>query len=488
MRSRTRRPVTANLLIALLAAAPARADVAGQQVVSGQATFDQSGNVTTIHASDGAIIDYSRFNVWSNEELHFVQPTNESRVLNRVLGDPTHIDGGLYATSGIYFGPKPIVQVGGLYAAAGDISNKDFLDRIDRFTLSGTVENAGSIESPAVALLGTAVRNSGIIRAPAGTIALVAGEKVLLTQLGSHVAVQVDGAAGGADAPAIEQTGSVDAGAGSISFATGDVYSLAINHTGITRGREIELRAGSGTVQVSGTLDATARRVGRRGRRVDPRRRRRARRRRPAQRAAHLRRRDERAARRRDRFGRRRPRDRVVGRGHRVPRRDLGARRRRGRRRRVRGDLGRAVPRGGRPRRSRRGGGPDGHVALRPEGHRAARRCAHPARNRRLRWFGQLLDRLGARQRVVRRRGCARRAVRHLPVGARGHEREYRAAGRQQHQLVRHVRRPDHGWQLAHDADAQQHGGWHRTLARHSPLRRLVPDGRSGEHHDRDGR
>ena len=205
MRSRTRRPVTANLLIALLAAAPARADVAGQQVVSGQATFDQSGNVTTIHASDGAIIDYSRFNVWSNEELHFVQPTNESRVLNRVLGDPTHIDGGLYANgivyivnpSGIYFGPKPIVQVGGLYAAAGDISNKDFLDRIDRFTLSGTVENAGSIESPAVALLGTAVRNSGIIRAPAGTIALVAGEKVLLTQLGSHVAVQVDGAAGG---------------------------------------------------------------------------------------------------------------------------------------------------------------------------------------------------------------------------------------------------------------------------------------------------
>ena len=156
MRSRTRRPVTANLLIALLAAAPARADVAGQQVVSGQATFDQScckSRSAAIHASDGAIIDYSRFNVWSNEELHFVQPTNESRVLNRVLGDPTHIDGGLYANgivyivnpSGIYFGPKPIVQVGGLYAAAGDISNKDFLDRIDRFTLSGTVETAADV-------------------------------------------------------------------------------------------------------------------------------------------------------------------------------------------------------------------------------------------------------------------------------------------------------------------------------------------------------
>src|SRR5262249_5675987 len=264
------RSIARNLLIALLAAAPARADVAGQQVVSGQATFDRSGNVTTIHASDGAIINYSQFNVWANEELHFVQPCSQCRVLNRVLGDPTHIDGGLYANgivyivnpSGIWFGPTPIIQVGGLYAAAGDMANEDFLARVARFRLTGTVENQGSIESPAVALLGTAVANHGSIHAPDGTIALVAGEKVLLTQLGSHIAVQVDGAGGGAQTPAIEQTGRVDAGAGSVSYTTGDVYSLAINHTGITRGREIELEAKSGTVQVAGTLDASDRSAG----------------------------------------------------------------------------------------------------------------------------------------------------------------------------------------------------------------------------------
>src|SRR4029453_17055667 len=143
---------------------------------------------------------------------------------------------------------------GGLYAAAGDISNEDFLGRVDRFTVSGPVENAGSIEAPAVALVGTAVANHGNIVAPDGTIALVAGGNVLLTQLGAHLAVQVEGAAGSAQAPAIEQTGTVDAGAGGVSFTTGDVYSLAINHTGITRRREIELTGGAagGSIAVTG--------------------------------------------------------------------------------------------------------------------------------------------------------------------------------------------------------------------------------------------
>jgi filamentous hemagglutinin family protein len=273
MRSCTRRPIALaliGLILPLPVPRPARAEIAGEQVVSGTATFDQSGNVTTITASDGAIINYTQFDVWANEQLHFVQPSSEARVLNRVLGDATHIDGGLFANgivyivnpAGIFFGSTAVVNVGGLYAAAGNISNEDFLARSDRFTLSGTVANDGSIQSPEVALLGAAVRNHGNISAPDGTIALVAGEKVLLTQLGTHIAVQVDGAADESDGPAIEQTGSVDAGSGSVSYTTGDVYSLAINHTGITRGREIELNAASGTVQVAGTLDASDRSAG----------------------------------------------------------------------------------------------------------------------------------------------------------------------------------------------------------------------------------
>jgi filamentous hemagglutinin family protein len=269
MRSRTCRSIAPTLLLALLAS-PARAEIAGEQVIVGEATFDKAGNITTIHAADGTIINYSQFDIWANEEMHFIQPSSDSRVLNRVLGDATHIDGGLYANgivyivnpAGIFFGSGAIVNVGGLYAAAGDISNADFLAHIDRFTLNGLVDNAGSIEAPAVALVGAAVANHGNIHAPDGTIALVAGDKVLLTELGSHLAVQVEGPAGSPDGPAIEQTGTVDAGTGAVSYTTGDVYSLAINHTGITRGRDIEVRASSGTVQVSGTLDASDRSAG----------------------------------------------------------------------------------------------------------------------------------------------------------------------------------------------------------------------------------
>ncbi len=274
MRSRTRRSIARGLLFALLFAPPgtptARAEIAGEQVVSGTATFDQSGNIITITASDGAIINYSQFGVLASEEMHFVQPSSESRVLNRVFGDETHIDGGLYANgivyivnpAGIFFGGGAVVDVGGLYAAAGHLSNEDFLAHDDQFALSGTVANAGSIESPAVALLGAAVANHGNIHAPDGTIALVAGEKVLLTQLGAHLAVEVEGIGGGVEAAATLQAGTVDAGAGVVSFVTGDVYSLAINHTGITRGGEIELAAASGTVQVAGTLDASDRSAG----------------------------------------------------------------------------------------------------------------------------------------------------------------------------------------------------------------------------------
>jgi filamentous hemagglutinin family protein len=264
MRSCTR-PIALVLTFQLLIPPAALAELAGEQVVSGQASIERSGNVTTVHASDGAIINYSQFDVWKNEELRFVQPTDVSRVLNRVYGDATHIDGALYANgivyivnpAGVFFGSGAIVDVGGLYAAAGNISNEDFLAHRDAFSLTGEVGNEGSIVSPTAALVGKAVANHGSISAPNGTIALVAGDKVVLTQLGAHIAVEVEGTAGNGSAPAIEQTGSVDAGTGSVSFATGDVYSLAINHTGITRGGEIGLSAASGTVSVSGTLDAS---------------------------------------------------------------------------------------------------------------------------------------------------------------------------------------------------------------------------------------
>src|SRR5262249_49549714 len=61
----------------------------------------------------------------------------------------------------------------------------------------------------------------------------------------------------------VVQAGTLDAGSGGVSLTAGDAYSLAINHTGITRAHEIEFAGGEGgLVSVSGSLDASDRSAG----------------------------------------------------------------------------------------------------------------------------------------------------------------------------------------------------------------------------------
>ena len=147
-------------------------------------------------------------------------------------------------------------------AAAGDLPDRKFLREVDAFSLSGPVENLGSIEGRAVSLLGTSVANGGSIVAPRGVIALVAGEKVVLTRLEGGIAVEVEGPPQGA-VQGISQSGVVDAARGTARFAVGDHYSLAINHSGVTRARNIEATGGDGgLVRIAGTLDASASRRG----------------------------------------------------------------------------------------------------------------------------------------------------------------------------------------------------------------------------------
>jgi filamentous hemagglutinin family protein len=269
------RTLAAWLLASLVAAPPyfpALAAPEGEQVVSGEASFARDGDLTVIRPSDGAIIEYSGFDILKHETVRFEQPSESARVLNRISGDPTKIDGALLANgivylvnpAGVFFGGEAVVRVSRLVAAAGDISNHDFARGVDRFDLKGPLENRGAIEARAVSLLGRSVANHGSIVAPDGVIALVAGERVVLTQLEGGIDVEVDAAAPGAAGVAgVAQTGTVDAGAGQALFAVGDHYSLAINHEGVTRARAIELVGGDGgLVRVAGLLDASAREPG----------------------------------------------------------------------------------------------------------------------------------------------------------------------------------------------------------------------------------
>jgi filamentous hemagglutinin family protein len=252
----------------LLPSQAALADPQGEHVVSGDVSFSRDGALTQIEASHNSIIEYQSFDIQQHETVQFIQPSAQARVLNRVLGvDPSQIHGALLANgqvyilnqAGIYFGGTAVVDVGGLYAVAGALTNADFLAHIDSFTeLTGSVENWGEIRAEVAGLIGQYVANHGTIVAPEGLVAMVAGDEVVIGQLGGNITIKVDTGAPLADVPAVANTGLIDAHQGRVILAAGDIYSLAVRHPGLTRARDITVAGGDGgVVEVSGTLDAS---------------------------------------------------------------------------------------------------------------------------------------------------------------------------------------------------------------------------------------
>ncbi|QQS08840.1 MAG: filamentous hemagglutinin N-terminal domain-containing protein [Phycisphaerales bacterium] len=256
------------------------ANPTGQQVVAGSATFAQQGATTTITASNNAIINYQTFNIAQGETVRFVQPTAASRVLNRIQSNaPSTINGNLQANgivylvnrSGIMFGANSVVNVGGLYAAAGNIANDDFLNSIDHFTnVQGTIRMDGSISAQSAAIVARQITNNGAINADGGWIVMAAGNDVLLRQENSRMYVRLDGrdaetqtqgtrnsAAKASDPASIRNTGSISADDGHISMAAGDMLGLALLNQGVinAHGGTVDMIATHGTVINAGTID-----------------------------------------------------------------------------------------------------------------------------------------------------------------------------------------------------------------------------------------
>ena len=174
---------------------PAMAAPSAPQVVAGQATFSQQGNVFSITNTPGAIINWQSFNINAGEITRFVQQSGDSAVLNRVLGqDPTTILGTLQSNgkvflinpNGILFGQGARVDVNGLVASTMDILDADFKAGRMNFNAgasAGAVHNDGAITTPQggkVFLLAPNVENNGIIDTPGGDVILAAGHSVQL--------------------------------------------------------------------------------------------------------------------------------------------------------------------------------------------------------------------------------------------------------------------------------------------------------------------
>lgn len=254
----------------------------GGAVSAGSATIGSGASTTTItQTSQNAAINWQSFNIGTGESVNFVQPNSSATALNRVLGsDPSSILGGLNANgkvflvnpNGVVFGQGASVNVGGLVGSTRNITDSDFMAGKYNFegTGDGSVVNYGSINANggSVALLGANVSNQGVIQAQLGTVALAAGNSFTLDVAGDgllNVAVNK----GAVDA-LVQNGGLIQADGGRVLMTAQSASNLltsSVNNTGVIRAQTIENRNGtimlmgdmqSGTVNVAGTLDASA--------------------------------------------------------------------------------------------------------------------------------------------------------------------------------------------------------------------------------------
>jgi filamentous hemagglutinin family protein len=262
----------------------------GGQVSAGQASIAVNGSHMDVNqSSQNAAINWQTFNIGSNAQVDFHQPDSSAVAVNRIADtNGSQIMGKLNANgqvylinpNGVLFGKGSQVNVGGLVASTLDTGNDPAGGRRafaaaggnGKIVNQGTL-NAGACPEPCrgggyIALLGSQVSNQGVIQAKLGTVALAAGDKITLEFSGDKlIDVEVDK---GALQTLAENKQLIQADGGIILMtakAADALLSGVVNNEGVIEARTVENHNGvikllgdmdSGTVNVGGTLDASA--------------------------------------------------------------------------------------------------------------------------------------------------------------------------------------------------------------------------------------
>jgi len=256
------------------------------QITAGSGSISQTGNTLQIkQGSDKLAINWQSFSIGQGNTVNFVQPSASAVALNRVTGSEVSvIQGALNANgqvflinpNGVLFTPTSQVNVGGLVATTLNQSDADFLAGRNRFAGSSTasVVNQGSItahDGGYVALIAAKVENVGTLVADKGAVALAAGSDVTL-DLGLPAKIRIDS---GALDSLVANGGVIRADGGTVLLsakAADELLGSSINNTGVIQAHTLAsgedgriLLLGDmqhGTLDVGGTLDASAPVVG----------------------------------------------------------------------------------------------------------------------------------------------------------------------------------------------------------------------------------
>lgn len=266
----------------------------GGVVQSGNGSIIQQGNNMTIRQDSSRLaMDWTQFNVNKGESVNFVQPGKGSLALNRVTGGrESSINGQLTANgqvllvnpAGVTIGKNASIDVGGLVASTAQVSDnlmKNFGNSNGDFTLgnpgSGKIVNEGTIRAEGGLALfhASTVENQGTVTSEGGTVGLLAADRLNLSpDADGKLSFTVDGNM--ARASALNSgTLSADGGTVIMTAASADrVMDTVVNNTGVVEARalhtnqngRIVLDGGkAGTVEVSGTLDASGQQSGQSG-------------------------------------------------------------------------------------------------------------------------------------------------------------------------------------------------------------------------------
>lgn len=281
-------------LVALLVNGNAWSQANAVNTAAGQFTA-KSGNASMVSGlpngqtvirldNTKSILEWARLNVAQGNSLQFIQPNQQSVVLNRVTGsDATRIDGSLLSNghvwllnpSGVLFGAKSSVNVQSLLATTRAISDADFLTNKLHFSGGGAgqVSNAGVIavgEGGYVVLSAQSVENTGNIQAQLGQVHLASGKAFVIDLNGDKLLrFDVTQALSSTDATEslVKNTGSILADGGRVQMtarAANGLVGQVVNTGGLLQANsvrsvngEIVLDAGpGGTTTVSGTLSS----------------------------------------------------------------------------------------------------------------------------------------------------------------------------------------------------------------------------------------
>ena len=263
------------LLFSILVPSIAFGLPAGGKVVGGNAKIRRVNGKTlqVDQSTQKAIINWKGFSIDVNELVKINQPGLKSIILNRVTGvDPSSILGRLIANgrvfivnpNGVLFGPKSVVDVGGLLATTLNIKDSDFMAGKLNFTQEpgkerSYVVNQGQIkvsDNGFVFLVAPGVKNDGLILANLGKVVMGAGEKLTVDFMGDglitfvvegKVLGQVKGPDGTPLNAAVSNTGAIKADGGQIVLtarASSEIFSSVVNNSGVIEAHSLVNRGG----------------------------------------------------------------------------------------------------------------------------------------------------------------------------------------------------------------------------------------------------